>query len=176
MHLENFTTASTLLGVTNVDPDLAFFTVIVFGLTLLILWRFAWKPIVEGLDRREKSIADHIDQARVDAEKAETTLKEYEMKLATAAEQATAILAEAKKEAEAAKDRIVPEAQDEAQNAKQRALADIESAKEQAVRELAQKSVDSAVQLAGALVRKELTPDRHAQLIQESLDRFAGRN
>ena len=89
------------------------------------------------------------------------------MKLATAAEQATAILAEAKKEAEAAKDRIVSEAQDEAQKAKQRALADIESAKEQAVRELAQKSVDSAVQLAGALVRKELTPDRHAQLIQE---------
>jgi F-type H+-transporting ATPase subunit b len=176
MHLADLTTASTLLGVTNVDPDLAFFTVIVFGLTLLILWRFAWKPIVEGLDRREQSIADHIDQARVGAEKAEATLKEYETKLATAAEQATAILAEAKKEAEAAKERIVSEAQEEAQKAKQRALADIESAKEQAVRELAQKSVDSAVQLAGALVRKELTPDRHAQLIQESLDRFAGRN
>ena len=84
--------------------------------------------------------------------------------------------AKAKKEAEAAKERIMSDAHDEAERAKQRALAEIEAAKEQAVRELAQKSVDSAVQLAGALVRKELTADRHEQLIQESLEQFANRN
>ena len=176
MHLADLTSTASLLAVTDTDPDLAFFTVVVFGLTLVILWRFAWKPIVEGLDRREKSIADHIDQAQRDAEKAETTLREYEQKLATAAEQATEVLANAKKEAEAAKDRIMAEAQDEAEKAKQRAVADIQAAKEQAVRELAQHSVDSAVQLAGALVRKELNAETHSQLIQESLDRFASRN
>ena len=52
-------------------------------------------------------------------------------------------------------------------------LKDIQSAKDSAVRELAQKTVDSAVVLAGEMVRKEINTDVHKQLIQESIDKFS---
>ncbi|HRF01795.1 MAG TPA: F0F1 ATP synthase subunit B [Pirellulaceae bacterium] len=162
--------------VTALDPDLAFFTVVVFGLTFLVLWRFAWKPIAEGLDRRERGIADQIDRAKSDAAKAAETLRGYEAKLSGAAEEATRILAQAKTEAQAAGERILAEARADAEAARTRALADIASAKEQAVRELAKLHVDSAVSLAGSLIRKEVDAKGHQDLIQDSLQRFASRN
>jgi len=162
--------------VTAFDPDLAFFTVIVFGLTFLVLWRFAWKPIAQGLDLREKGIADQIAKAQTDAAKAAETLRGYEARLATAAAEGSKILAQAKSEAEAAAARIIAEARTEAEAAKGRALADISAAKENAVRELARLHVDSAVSLAGSLIRKEVDAQRHQDLIQDSLQRFVSRN
>jgi F-type H+-transporting ATPase subunit b len=161
------------LAVTDVDPDLAFFTLIVFVITLGVLWKFAWKPIVEGLDKREKSIADQIEQAKVDAEKAQQSLQEYEAKLAAAADEAKALLTEARQEAEHAKERLVAEAKEAAERERQRAIVDIQAAKDEAVRELAQRSVDSAISLAGQLVRKELDASSHAGLIEESLEKFS---
>lgn len=176
MSLFESVSGASPLAVTTIDPDLALFTVVVFLGTLAVLWRFAWKPIAEGLDKREKSIADQIDQARVDAERAQQTLRDYESKLAAAAEEAKALLVEARDEAGKAKDRIVSEAREAADRERVRAIADIQAAKDQAVRELAQRSVDSAVQLAGNLVRKELNADMHSKLIEESLERFGSDN
>lgn len=176
MAWQSLLAAEEAAPVTAFDPDLAFFTVIVFGLTFLVLWRFAWKPIAEGLDKRERGIADHIEKAKADAAKATETLAAYERKLAAAAEEATKIVTQARQEAEAAKDRIMAEAQAEAERAKARALADIRAAKEQAVRELARSHVDSAVSLAGSLIRREVDAARHQDLIDDSLQRFAGRN
>lgn len=168
--------AAEAAPVTAFDPDLAFFTVIVFGLTFLVLWRFAWKPIAAGLDRREHGIAEQIEKAKADSAKAAETLVSYERKLAAAADEATKIVAQARQEAESAKERILAEAQAEAERAKTRALADIQAAKEQAVRELARSHVDSAVSLAGSLIRREVDAARHQDLIDDSLQRFAGRN
>ena len=40
-----------------------FWMVIVFGIVLLVLKRFAWNPILNALNEREKSIANAINQA-----------------------------------------------------------------------------------------------------------------
>lgn len=158
---------------TSIDPDLAIFTAVLFLILLAILWKFAWGPISEGLDRREKGIADQIEKAKADSDRAIETLKQYEAKLATAAEEATTMLAEARKEAESAKERILSQAGEEADRQRQRAISDIEAAKNQAIRELAQASVDSAVALAGRLIGEELSTERHTKLIEESLNKFS---
>lgn len=158
------------------SPDLAIFTLILFIIFAAVLGMFAWKPITAALDEREKSITDKIEQAEANAAKMESLKNDYEAKLATAAEEATQMVLEAKRDAEAAKERILAEAGEEAVRQRERAIADIQSAKDAAVRELAQKSVDSAVVLAGNLVRKEINSDVHKQLIQESLDKFSNVN
>ena len=43
--------------------DLAIWTAVVFLVLLAILWKFAWGPIAEGLDKREQEIADQIAEA-----------------------------------------------------------------------------------------------------------------
>lgn len=155
------------------NVDLALYTLIVFLGLLAILTRFAWRPLIQRLEMREKRIADQIDSAQVANEKAQATLREYEQRLSAAAEQANQVLAQARQEGLAAKDRIVAEANAEAQRQRERAIADIHAAKTQALRELAERSVDSAVSLAGNLLAKEIDKNTHSTLIRESIDRFA---
>jgi F-type H+-transporting ATPase subunit b len=160
----------------SIDPDLAIFTAIVFVILLLVLRKFAWGPIVEGLEKRESSIANQIEEAKQCNEKAKQSLAEYEAKLAASAEEVKAMLAEARQDAEATKARIVSEAEEVARRERDRAVQDIGLAKEAAIRELAQRSVDSAVSLASQVLRKEVDSGAHSQLIQESLEKFPSRN
>ena len=94
--------------------DLAIYTLLVFGLLLVILGKYAWKPIMEGLDARERSVADNIASAEKAKEEAESNAKQYEEKLAKANDEAAAVLAEARQDAVAAKERILAEANEEA--------------------------------------------------------------
>ncbi len=153
--------------------DTLFFSLLIFLGLLFVLFRYAWKPIMEGLDAREKKIADDIEDARVANEQAQSNLKQYEYKIAAATEEANSLLAQAKQDALEAKEKILAEAKEEAQRERDRALADIRAAKDAAVRELAEKSVDSAVSLAGNIVGRSLDQKDHSELIQKSIERFA---
>ena len=158
------------------DPDLALFTALVFVCLLLVLWKFAWGPIMSGLAAREEGIAANIDQAKQDAEAAAEKLQQYEQQLTEAAEKARTIIAKAQDDAQAAADTIVAEAEQSAQRQRDRALADIETAKNLALGEVAEKSVDIALGLAGNIVRRQLTADEHSELIRETLDKFPSNN
>lgn len=158
----------------EVRYDLAIYTFVVFALLLLLLWKFAWGPIMRGLDAREASIAKMIEDARIANETATKQLKQYEQKLAAAQEEAGRIVGDARRQAEEVAAGIRAEAEAAAQRQREQAVSEIESAKNQALREIAQKSVDTAVELAGKIVRRELREADHQQLIAESLSRFNG--
>lgn len=160
----------------SVDPDLAIFTAIVFVLLMLVLLKFAWRPIMEGLDKRESGIAGQIEEARMANEKANETLVQYQAKLAAAADEIREQLAQGRREADAAKEKIVSEAQEAAKRERERALAEIAAAKNAALGEIATTYVDQAFGLARQVVSKEINRDDHAQLIRESLDKFSSKN
>ena len=153
-------------------PDLMLFSLLIFLAAMAILMKFAWKPIMEGLETREKSISGAIEEARLANEQAQASLKEYEGKLAGVNDEATAIIAEAKSDAQTAKDRMMADAKAEANREREKAMADISAAKDAAVRELAEKSVDSAVSLAGNIVGRSLQKNDHAELIAKAVDKF----
>jgi len=154
------------------QADLALWTLIIFLGMLIILSRFAWKPLIQGLNNREENIAQKIEDADRAHEKAQDNLRQYEEQLASVADKAKSVLDEAKQDAVALKDNILAEAQEEAQRIRDRALADIEAAKNAAVRELAEKSVDSAVLLAGNIVGRSLDKQDHDKLIEDSINSF----
>ena len=152
--------------------DTLIYSFLIFLGLIFILGKYAWKPIMEGLDARDKRISDDIENARLAKEQAESNLKEYEVKLAGVNEEATAIIAEAKQDALTQKEKIVSEAKDEAQREREKAFADIAAAKDAAVRELAEKSVDSAVSLAGSIVGRSLNKSDHSSLIDKAVEQF----
>ena len=156
--------------------DLAIFTFLVFLLLLAILTKFAWGPIATALQRREETIARQIDEARLASEKGAMLLREYEARLAAATDEARQIVAGARKDAELAKDRIVAEARDAAARERDRAVSDINVAKNQALDEIAQKSVQTAVSLASQLIRREVRPQEHEALIGDALSKFQNVN
>ena len=154
----------------SIAADMAIYTLVVFILMVVILRVAAWNPIKKALDDREQGIIDHIADARRSAEKAERLLEEYEVKIAAAAQEANEIVAEGRRDAEATKDRIVEEAREAATAERDRALNDIEIAKNAALQDVAEKSADIAVALAGKIVDKELNASDHQALIKETLD------
>ena len=152
--------------------DTLMYSLVIFLILAAVLFRFAWKPIMDGLDLREKKMADDIEGARLAHEQAQAKLQSYEEQIAGAKDEAAALIAEAKTDASAAKDRILAEAAEEAQRTRERALADIEAAKNAAVRDLAESSVDTAVSLAGNIVGRSLNKSDHSELIEKSIEQF----
>ncbi len=160
----------------TIDPDLAIVTAIIFLCLLGVLSVFAWKPLMAALDQREQSIADMIDNAKRGAEEAAKKLGQYEQKLAAAAVEAQEIVEKARRDATTAGEKLITDARAEAERERHRALADITSAKNAAVQEIADKSADMAFSLARKLIQKELKPEDHAALIRESLEQFPSEN
>jgi F-type H+-transporting ATPase subunit b len=156
--------------------DLAIATFIIFLLLAAILAKFAWGPISDGLDKREQGIARMIDEARLAQEQAEAQLRSYEAKLAAAAEEARTIVGQARQDAEAAKERIMAEAKEAAAKERERAVEDIGNAKNAALQEIAEKSVNTAIALASNIVRREVKPEDHDRLVSDALGQFSNLN
>lgn len=151
------------------DPDLALWTLGVFVLLLLILRKFAWGPIVAGLDKREKKIADDIAAAQQAHEDAKALLASYEAKLSSVQDEVRAIIDEAKKDAQHTHGEILAKAKSEAEAEMHRATREISTAKDQALKELLETSANLAVELAGKVIRSKITPAEHSKLISEAL-------
>jgi F-type H+-transporting ATPase subunit b len=154
------------------DADLALWTFFLFILLLIVLGKFAWKPIAQALEARERAIEDNIAKAEGAAAEARTMLSEYEKKLAGAADEVRAMLEEARRDAEHTKQEIVAEARVAAKDEHDRVIRDINTAKDQALKELAEKSTNIAVALAGKIVRAQLTKDDHANLVKDAMSRL----
>ena len=151
------------------DPDLAVFSGFVFLLLLAILAKYAWPAIVTALDERERKIADNIAAAAAKHEDAKRLLGDYEAKLATAAGEVRALLEEARRDAEATKQRIAAEARRAADEEKGRVLREIERAKDGALHELAEVTANVAIDLTRRVVGEDLTTDRQSQIVREAL-------
>ena len=136
-----------------------------------MLYKFAWGPIATALDQREQTIARQIEEARLASEKAAMQLQEYEARLAAATEEARQIVGQARKDAELAKDKIVAEARDAAAEGARPGRGRHHVAKNQALDEIAQKSVQTAVSLASNIIRREVKPQEHEALIGEAHQR-----
>ncbi|MCR9296190.1 MAG: F0F1 ATP synthase subunit B [bacterium] len=156
--------------------DKALFSAIVFLLLLAGLYFTAWKPILEGLEKRERHIADNILHAEQASQSADAKLAEYEAKLASASEEAQLIVAEARKDAEATGQKLIASAQEESARIRERATADIESAKRVALGELADESAEVAMALAKRIVGREVKAEDHQGLIQEMLAKLPSNN
>lgn len=160
----------------SVDPDLAFFTLIIFALLLLVLGKFAWGPIRDALDNREQSIAEQIAEAQRSHDEARRLLGEHEAKLSKAQEEIRGLMDDARKEAEVQKQSIMAEAEKAAAAQQARAVREIHAAKNAALEELAQSEINRVVDLAGRIVGKELRADDHAGLIADAIKRLPSDN
>jgi F-type H+-transporting ATPase subunit b len=161
-------------GVFAGDIGNALWTLVIFGVVVWVLGKFAWKPILSGLQARETFIRSALEEARRDRVAAEARLKEYEDRLNSARTEATAIVEESRRDADAVKRRIEQEAQAEAALVVERARREIGIAKETAVKELYSLSAKLTTEIAGRILAREIRPEDHERLIRESIARLAG--
>jgi len=151
----------------------ALWTLVIFGLVVLVLGKYAWKPILGGLQQREEFIRASLTQAKQDREAAEARLKEYSDKLVSARAEASAIVDEARRDAEVVKRHFQEETQAEANRTIERARREIKIAQETAVKELYVLAAQLTTDVAGKILEREINPADHDRLIRDSIRALA---
>jgi len=151
------------------DIDLAVWTVVTFVVFMLVLTKAAWKPLTEGLDKRERSMRDSLAAAEEARVKAEQLLSKHESQLAETAAQVRAMLDEARRDAETSKQQIITDAQKAAEANTQRALAEIEQARATALNELFDLMSSTVSNATEKVIGRALSPEDHDRLVRESL-------
>lgn len=116
--------------------DLALFSVIAFALFLIVLGKLAWKPMIEGLDKRESGIRRAIEEAEENRRKSEALMADYQLKLREAEQTVQSMVAEARRDAERTGKDIVAAAQREVDQIRIRAKEEIRQAKDTALAEV----------------------------------------
>ena len=161
---------------TPLRGELGFWSILVFLGLLAVLGRFAWRPLVEAIDAREKHIRDSVQDAERARDQAKALLAEHDKKLAEVQNEVRAILDEARRDAQQTQTEILKQAQSEAQNTRDRAKREIEQARDQALKELFDQAADLATEVAGRIVQRSLNPQDHRDLVQQALNELPSKN
>lgn len=148
----------------------AIWTLIIFGLLLVVLGKFAWGPILSALQQREAFIRDSLSQAKQDRLDAEAKLKELEQRLGSAKDEASGIVEEGRRDAEVVKRKIEADARQEADAMIVRAKREVGLARDSAVKELYDLTARLATDAASRIIGKEIDPAGHERLINESIE------
>ena len=149
--------------------DLAIWSLAVFLLLLGLLGKFAWKPIMEGLDKREQGIEHQIAETKKANEEAKRMLVSYERRLSETADEVRGMLDEARRDAESTKVAIVAEARKAAEDEQARAKHEIGLARDEALSSIALKAGDLAVEVAGKFLREKIGKEDHSRLVRDSI-------
>ena len=154
-----------------VIPWTFIFTVVNLLLTILIVKKFLFGPINEILEKRQKLSEQELTDARAAKLEATNLKAEYESSIADARAEATTIIQNAQKEAQAKADATIREAQEQATDIRARASADIAQEKKKAINEAKDEIGGLAMEIAGKVVEKEINEDDHRRLIDDFLDK-----
>jgi F-type H+-transporting ATPase subunit b len=151
---------------------LLFWSAVSFAILLFLLKRYAFPAITEILDARERTITDNLakaDQARKDAER---LLADYQTKLKTAQQEATAMIDQARKQAQ----QVAEENQRRVKDETDRMLA---TAREEMARErlrvgkdLRDQTVELVMAASERILRRSLTDGDQKRLVKEAIDQL----
>lgn len=135
---------------------LIFWTLIAFGITLWILRKFAWKPILSSLDEREKNISDSILSAEKVRKEMSQLKSENEALLAKAREERATMMREAKE----TRDKIIEDAKEQARLETNKIVADAQSVINQqkmaAITDLKNQVGNLVIEVSEKVLRREL--------------------
>ena len=159
-------------GLLKVDPGLLLWTIITFIVLLLILWKAAWKPIVEALDARSEKIRGDIEAAEKSRLEAEKLFEEHRQMMDKAKDEAQQVIADGKNDAEKLKNSIVEKANQEAKDMVERARKEITLAKDKALSDIQSEVVTLSTEIASKVIAKNLKPDDQKALVEEALEKL----
>jgi F-type H+-transporting ATPase subunit b len=149
--------------------DLGIWTLVVFGLLLLVLSKYAWPNIKAGLEKREATIRTAHEEAKQERMNAEAKLVEAKRQLDEAAAQAKAIIDEARKAADALRATEKEAGIKEAEARKQQAEREITAYKDALIKDVYSQAVKLAALMSEKALRREVSTADHSRLLEESL-------
>lgn len=151
------------------QPTLAIWTLVVFIGLFAVLGKFAWKPLIQALHRREAHLEHCLQQSEKARDDAQKLLEEHKKLMAGTDDKVRDLLFQAQRDAQANAAELLKQAQSDAEATRQRAQRDIESARDQALVEIWSQSANLAVSVAGKVLDKQLDEDDKRRLLDHAI-------
>ena len=156
------------------DPGLFIWTILTFLVLVALLAKFAWRPLLDALDRREKMIAGAVDDARKAREELERVQQDASRLLADARVEASAVLTRARGDAERFREEMRQKALSDAATLTRNAERQIEHETARAIQQLREEAVELSVAIASKLLKRDVSSADSDALVRDAIRQIEG--
>jgi F-type H+-transporting ATPase subunit b len=163
------TTASSGSFLITPNVGLMVWTLLLFVISMYILYKLAFPRITAALDRRQHAIEESIDHADRVRHEADEILAEYRERLKEARGQAEDIIDRARKAGEVHERDSEAEAKARREQLMEQTRRDIELETRRAIEDIRREVADLTVAATEKVTRKVLTEEDQQRLVQEAL-------
>jgi F-type H+-transporting ATPase subunit b len=156
-------------GLIEVVPGLMIWTLIAFAITFFVLKRFAFGPIQKTIDDRRERIRAAVDEADHAREEARDLLEQHRQLIAEAKGESAAILADARKVADAQIERAKDEAEAERARRVEETKRSIEAETKRSIDAIRSEVADLTLEATARVTGKVLDAEDQRRLIDEAI-------
>lgn len=156
----------------SINEGMFWWSLITFILLVLVLGKFAWKPLLGAVEQREKNIQDAVNSAETAKIEAEALLNQHKQLIADSEAKATELMRTAKEQAQKHIDDAKEDARQQAKKLIEQANAEIDRQKSDALKELRKEVANLAVQAASKIIHQELDTDKNRKLVDEYITKL----
>ncbi len=159
-------------GLFSIDPGLTVWTWVVFGLLFFILSRYAWRPMMEAVRKREQTLKDAVDNARRTKEELERISQRQHEMMSEAEDNAKKLMDETRANAEAASKAIMDKASQDAEKTIAAVKDEIERERQRTMSEIKAQAVEMVVSVSEKVLRRNLGDDAaQKEFIRKELEK-----
>ena len=154
----------------QLNTGLIIWTTLTFGVLLVVLRAYAWKPILNNLQTREDAIRQSLERAEEAKREALRILEENNKNLAKADEMAQQILREARELAEKIRSESVSKARTDGDKLLERTREEIERDKQLAMTQLHGLVAELAIKAAEKILSETIDEVKQKKLVANFID------
>ncbi len=163
------TTASSGSFLITPNVGLMVWTLLLFVISMYILYKLAFPRITAALDKRQHAIEESIDHAEKIRHEADELLAEYRERLKEARGQAEEIVERARKTGEVHERQSEADAKAQRDRLMEQTRRDIEAETRRAIQDIRNEVADLTVMATEKVTRKSLNEDDQRRLVEEAL-------
>ena len=158
------------------DPGLFIWTILTFLVLVGLLAKFAWRPLLEALERRQATIAKALDDAKLAKQELERLQKESAEMMRQARVEAEAIIARSRTDAEALREELKQRSRAEAAAIVKNAEQQIQLETARAIQQIRHEAVDLSVTIASKILQRQVSREDNEALIEATLKQVEARH
>jgi len=158
------------LGELGISWPLFTAQIVNFVVLLVMLYFFAYKPIMQMLDQRAQKIKDSIDETQKIKDQAAKSEEDFKKRIEAVSRESQEVIAKAMRTGEEARQRALQEAKTEAQMVVEKARQEIQRERDEVISELKQEFADLTIVAAEKVIARSLDKTAHEKLIEEVLE------
>ncbi|OGC12027.1 ATP synthase F0 subunit B [candidate division WOR-1 bacterium RIFOXYA12_FULL_52_29] len=153
----------------ELETGLIFWTLVSFGVLLLLLRQFVLPALINFMEEREAFFAKRLADSEKIKKDTEVMLRLYEERMKEASKEVTELKEEARLEAQILRNKLVTEARLESKALRDGAMKEIAKEQRKALEEIRDQSAALIAEATSKVIKKALTAEDQHRLVAESL-------